>query len=597
MYSSYCNKYLEVDLTKEEFATGTPDERDLERFIGGKGLGLKLLFDMAPKAEPLSPENPLIFLCGPLTGTMVTTSARSCLVTRSPLTGGFLDSHAGGDWGPAMKRCGYDYIVLKGRASSPVYISLSSEGKPEFHDAGGLWGKGIFDTERELIDKHGKCQVASIGPAGEKGVRFACIGTRLYRQFGRGGSGAVMGSKNLKAIVADFSGPRPTYHDDGKFKELNTALTKDVSAHPNRQARDDLGTNMWIRMGQETGGFLPTRNFKDTQFEDYERLTSETMKKELNWKSVSCYNCIIKCSKMATWNGKEVEGPEYETTAYLGSGCGIGDAKTVAEANRLCDDLGLDTISTGVTTSFAMEAYEKGVLDTGGLELKFGNGDALLETIKKIGYREGFGELLGEGTKRAANSIGKGSEYYAINIAGMEVSGVNPKGAMSMALALATADFGSHTRCWSASAEMNGELTLENVNDWIIEEQDNINIRNSLIVCDFLPYGLDRLSPVLNAATGLETTPEDLMLRGQRIHNLARWFNIINCRTRADDTVPPRFFEEEMESGLLKGKKMGRELFEKLKDEYYQKRGWDDNGVPTREKLEELGLREYKIIK
>jgi aldehyde:ferredoxin oxidoreductase len=251
MYGAYMNRYLEVDLTSQTITTGTPDPDMLRTWIGGKGLGLRLLCDMSPTADPLSPENPLIFLTGPMTGTWMTTSARSCLVTRSPLTGGFLDSHVGGDWGPALKRCGYDYVIIKGKASSPVYLYIPPDGgEPEFRDAGDLWGKGIFDTERTLVDRHGKCHVASIGPAGENLVKYACISTRLYRQFGRGGSGAVMGSKNLKAVVADFTGPKPEYHDPEGFRELSTRLTREVKEHPARDLRIRLGTNKGIRFGQ-----------------------------------------------------------------------------------------------------------------------------------------------------------------------------------------------------------------------------------------------------------------------------------------------------------------------------------------------------------
>ena len=353
MYGAYMNKYLSIDLSTGETIEGALDPKLAEEYVGGKGMGLKLLDDLAPTVDPLSPENPLIFVTGPLTGTMVQTSARSALVTKSPLTNGFLDSHAGGHFGPALKRAGYDYLLITGRAEKPVYLHVTDKGC-EILDASDLWGKGIFDTENALKERHPGTRVASIGPAGENGVLFACIGCDLYRQFGRGGAGAVMGSKNLKAVVVGGKA-RIAYSDDAAFRKLALEMTEECRNHPNAKKRYDLGTMMWIRMGQEIGEFLPTRNYQKGLFDGYEKITAEAMKEELNWKSVGCFNCVIKCSKMAKWDGHEVEGPEYETTAFLGSGCEIDDAKAVAMSNLLCDDLGLDTISMGVTCSGRIE--------------------------------------------------------------------------------------------------------------------------------------------------------------------------------------------------------------------------------------------------
>ncbi len=589
MHGAYMNKYLSIDLTKKEISQGELDSELAENYVGGKGMGLKLLSDLAPRVDALSSENLLIFVTGPLTGTLVQTSARSTVVTKSPLTNGFLDTHAGGHFGPALKRAGYDYVLIRGKSQQPVYLYITPEGC-EILDAKSLWGKGIFETEKLLKEKYPGSRVASIGPAGENKVLFACIGCDLYRQFGRGGAGAVMGSKNLKAVVVKGN-EKISYADDQGFKALNKKLTDDVREHPKAKLRYELGTMMWIRMGQEIGEFLPTRNFQKGLYEDYEKITSETMKKELNWKSVGCFNCIIKCSKMAKWDGYELEGPEYETTAFLGSGCEINDPKIIAKANLLCDDLGLDTISTGVTCSFAMECYEKGLLkETDGLKLNFGNGEAQLNLIAKIAHRKGMGSLFANGTRLAAQEIGQGSDYFAINTYGMEISGVNIKGCMSMGLAMATSDFASHTRLWTVTDEMNGNLTIEGLPEYVYKGQDDINIRNSLVVCDFLMFGLDRIAPILTKATGIEFTPDKLMFIGERIHNSARLYNLNNGRTGKDDTLPGRFFNEEMTAGLLKGKKMTREFFNDLLQKYYKVRGWNELGVPTNVKLKELGL-------
>lgn len=590
MTGSYCGRYLDIDLSSGAVMTGEPDPELLRKFIGGKGLGLALLSKLDAGSDPFGPGNPLIFLTGPLTGTSITTSNRSCVVTRSPLTGGFLDSHAGGHYGTMMKRAGYDYIIIRGRSDRPAYLHITGDGA-EIIDATGLWGKGCVDTENALRGKHPNAKVASIGPAGENMVRFACITTELWRQYGRGGAGAVMGSKMLKAVVIEGDG-KTGYADEKGFRELSQAMTKDVMKHPNRQKRFDLGTVMWVRMGQEQGRFLPTHNFRDGQFSRYEGITSEAMKENLGgWKSTGCHNCVILCSKWAEWDGKRFEGPEYETTAFLGSGCEIGDAESVAEANYMCDDLGLDTISTGVVCSFAMEAAEKGLLDAPDNDwIKFGDALAQQRLIRAIAFREGIGDTLAEGTRLASRAIGKGSDYFAIQVGGMELSGVNPLGSYSMALALTTADFASHTRLWSASDEMAGNLTLDGLPEYCAKGHDEINIRNSLIVCDFLMFGLDRLAPMVSAATGFEMGADDLLEVGTRIHHLARAYNMKKGRTHADDVLPGRFYEETMFAGLLEGKKLDRRFFERQLQDYFALRGWDKDGRPTGATLERYGL-------
>ncbi len=592
MNGGYHFRYLDIDLESGSASQGEPDRSLLEKFVGGKGLGLALLCGLDTSSEPLDPGNPLIFLTGPLTGTTITTSNRSCLVTRSPLTGGFLDSHAGGHFGTAIRGAGYDYIIIRGKSEYPVYLKVNPEGV-EMEDASDLWGQGCYRTEDVLKAKYPGSRVASIGPAGENLVRFACISTDKYRQFGRGGAGAVMGSKNLKALVLEGRETVPLA-DQQRYRELAVRMTKEVMAHPNRKKRYELGTPMWVRMGQETGGFLPTHNFKYGTWKDYESLTSETMRKELEWESCGCYNCVIQCSKRVTYDGGDFEGPEYETAAYLGSGCELADAKALAEANSLCDDLGLDSISCGVTISFAMEAAEKSLLSPEDNEwIKFGSAGAVLELVKKIAHREGIGDLLAEGTRLASRKIGKGSEYFAIQVGGMELSGVNPLGCYSMALALTTSDFASHTRLWTASDEMNGNLELDKLIPYIAGGQDDVNIRNSMIVCDFLMFGLDRLAPMMEAATGHPWTKEQLLSVGERIHSLARLYNLRTGRTHADDVLPARFHEEESCSGLMKGKKIPREMFGRHVQEYFAHRGWDREGRPTVATLERLGIEGY----
>lgn len=592
MIKGVFNKYLFIDLDARKYQYGSPSQGLYEEYIGGKGAGLKLMADMGLIThDPLAPENPLIFITGPFTGSRVQTSARSTLVTKSPLTGTFLDSHVGGHWGPKLKQAGIDYIIITGKSAKPVYLHITP-GNVSFEDANELWGKNRMETEKKLRIQYPESQVVSIGTAGENLVKFACIGTDYNRLFGRGGSGAVMGSKNLKAVVVDGK-EKFAIFDEAGYKDLTEQLTKDIMVHPNRAMRFEKGTSMWIRRGQEEGRFLPTRNCRDTLFEDYEKITSESMKKALNWKSKGCFNCVIMCSKVAKWDKYEMEGPEYETIAWLGSNCGLNDPQAVAYANYLADDYGLDTISTGAIIAFAMEAFEKGIItkaDTGGLDLNFGSSNAVIEMIRKISLREGLGNILAEGSRIAAQKIGKGSDYFALQTAGMELSGVNIKGCSSMGLAMATADFASHTRLWTATAEMTGQLTFESTPKSVKDGQDEVNARNSLIICDFVPFGFDRLAPILQKMTGMNFSADDLQKTGEKISNLNRMYNIKNGRTRKDDTLPQRFFKEKQLSGIFEGKFLDEEIFDQWLDMYYQERGWDKNGIPTDEKLNQFNL-------
>lgn len=593
MIKGMMNKYLHIDLSTQIFHFGTPPDGLFAEFIGGKGAGLKLLVDKGlVTQDPFSDENPLIFITAPFTGSRVQTSARSALVTKSPLTGTFLDSHGGGHWGPQVKRAGIDYIFITGKSAKPIYLAITPN-NVSFEDASGLWGTNRYETEKKLRTKYPDTRVACIGIAGENRVRYASIGIDYHRQFGRGGSGAVMGCKNLKAIVVGGK-EAVEFYDEAGYKELTAALTKDVMAHPNRALRYERGTSMWVRWGQEIGRFLPIRNCQDVVVDDYDLICSENLRKELNWKSTACYGCAIMCAKHAKWGNYEMEGPEYETVAWLGANCGLNDPETIATVNYLADDFGMDTISTGAVMAFAMEAYEKGIItdaDTGGIRLTFGNGEAVHEMIKKIAARDGLGDILAEGSRIASQKIGKGSDYFALQTAGMELSGVNIKGCASMGLAMATSDFASHTRLWTATAEMNNELTYESVPKFVKDGQDEVNTRNSLVVCDFVPFGFDRLGPILEKITGLKVSPDDLMTLGEKISNITRMYNIKNGRTRGDDTLPPRFFKEKHLSGIFKDRFLAEEKFSQWLDMYYKERGWDNNGIPTDDKLAEFKLK------
>ncbi len=575
---SYTGKWLKIDLSTGKFEVGETDRVLLEKYIGGKGLGFALLNKMAPNPEPLSEENILIFVNGPFTGTKVQTSGRTCLVTRSPLTGSAHDSHCGGNFGPALKRAGYDHVIIAGKSEKPAYIYLTDE-KVEINDASNLWGKGIFETNDKLISRHGGTnpRVACIGPAGENLSKMACIGVDKHRQYGRGGVGAVMGSKNLKAIVGDGN-TKIKYYDEAKFKRLNKEVTKRILTNPGVKLRRKKGTMKCVRCGQENE-ILPVKNFQKVTYEKFENLSSETTREELNWEDTSCFNCAIRCSKWAKWDKHQLEGPEFETTAFLGLGCKIDNIKDVAWSNEICNNLGLDTISAGSTCGFAMECYEKGLIeDWGGLELNWGDATAQRELLKLMAYRKGIGELFADGTRDAAQKIGKDSKDFAINVYGMEISGINPKGALTFGVAMSIADFASHTRLWIAEAEMGPSFTMDDIITVVAEGIDLMNVRNSLIICHFMPESLNRLAHVLNAATGVNHTTKSLMEAGARITNLARKYNLRNGRNHKDDILPERFFKEKSLSGFMRGKKIDKKFFKGLIQDYYKYRGWSEKG-------------------
>lgn len=575
---SYTGKCLYIDLTSGKHEVKETEKDLINKYIGGKGMGFALLEKNAPNPEPLGENNPIIFLNGPFTGTKIQTAARTSLVTKSPLTGSIHDGHCGGMFGPRLKAAGYDYLYIKGKSKTPVYIYIN-EGKVEIKDASAIWGKGIYDTNDYLLEanKGFDPRVAAIGQAGENLSKMACIGVDKHRQYGRGGVGAVMGSKNLKAVVVDGNIP-VKYFDEAKFNELNIQFSKDILNHDGVKFRRQKGTMKCVRSGQ-TNEFLPTKNFQECVFDKFEGISSETTRQELNWEDTGCFNCAIKCSKWARWDGHEIEGPEYETAAFLGSGCEVSSIKDVAWANEICNDLGFDTISVGVTCSFAMECYEKGLISKD-LDLTWGNAEAQRELINLMVTRKGLGAIFADGTRDAAKKIGHNSEEFAINTFGMEISGVNPKGSLTMGVVMAVADFASHTRLWCTEAEMGPNFKIEDIPHTVAEGIDDVNIRNSMIICDFVPFGMDRLVPILNAATGLDYTSQSIKEVGARVTNLARKYNLRNGRKSSDDTLPERFFKEESLSGFMRGKKLDKTFFNSLIKQYYDLRGWNEKGEP-----------------
>ena len=598
MVYGYMGKNLEVDLTKKEVKITDLNEEWARMFIGGKGLGAKLLYEsVKPGLDPLAPGNPLIFITGPLTATSASTSGRWAVVTKSPHTGIFLDSQVGGHFGAQLKMAGFDCLTVRGKADAPVYLHIK-DGQCRILDAPELWGKGVFETERTLKKRYPGAKVGSIGPAGENLVSYACISFDLYRQAGRGGAGAVMGSKNLKAVVAEGSYKVGYANPDG-FAAKVKSLRKLISDHPVMMERREIGTPLWVAKANRAG-FLPTRNFSSGVFELADEISGETMRRRIVVKNKACYGCPILCGKLSRVDegkhqGIEVEGPEYETIALLGSNCGIGSIEAVAHANMLCDDLGLDTISTGGVIGFAMECYRKGILqDTDGLHLEFGDENALLAMIEKIARREGIGELFSGGVRKAAQAIGQGTEKFAIHVKRLELPGVDPRGAWGMALAYATSDRGGcHQRCWTPSAELAGALkrfSTEGIAQFVKDTQDERAACFSLVLCDFAPFSVEDFVELLNLATGFDLTEAEYLAAGERIWNLTRMFNVREGMRRRDDTLPARLMEEPLPEGEAKGQVVTREVLDSMLDEYRKLRGWNEEGIPGEDKLRELGL-------
>ncbi|UCG04033.1 MAG: aldehyde ferredoxin oxidoreductase family protein [Candidatus Heimdallarchaeota archaeon] len=591
-------KSLDVDLSIGKISEHSLDMHLAEQFIGGKGLGAKILFDaLKPGVEPLGPENILLFMTGPLSGTSVQTSGRWCIVTKSPHTGIYLDSQIGGKFGHRLKRAGYDFVSLHGKALSPCYLEISSE-QVEIHSADDLWGKGTYQTEEILKKRYEGSEVCSIGPAGENLVTFANIMTDRTHMAGRGGAGAVMGSKNLKAIVVGGNQKIEAANPE-KFRGLTRQFRKKVRENPGVKRRHEIGTVMWVKMANEAG-FLPTRNFQAGVFEGAEAISGERMRDEFVIGHTACYGCLIACGKTTRFTegkyaGLEVDGPEYETSALLGASCGVDDLAAIAKSNQICDDLGMDTITAGGTIAFAMECSEKGIFDQKDIQsLKFGTVEAQHEMLRLIAERKGVGELFARGSFSAAKIIGHGSTDFAIQVKNLELAGVEPRGSFGMALAYATSDRGGcHQRCWTPGAELSGTLTrfsMEGVPKFVKESQDERAACFSLVLCDFLPFDIDEMVEILNTATGFSYTPESYLMAGERVWNIIRQFNTREGMTAFNDILPPRFYQDEAPKGDPKGQRIKLEDFEKAKAKYYELRGWDREGIPTKDKLASLDL-------
>ncbi len=625
MARSFNGKILHVDLTRGALSVEEPPEDFYRTYGGGSAMGVYYLLRDLPKGvDPLGPQNILTFFTGPITGLPIPGQSRISANALSPLSGAIGDSQAGGFAPAALKFAGFDGIVVRGASSKPVYLYINA-GKAELHDAAELWGKETEEVDRLMAEKYGKVEVMQVGPAGEKMVRLAAIMNMHNRANGRTGMGAVMGSKLLKAIVVQ-----------GKIKmqaaapqtitRQNREGTKNIENIPDMKGLALNGTADVIPF-QQSFGTLPAFNYNEGTFDQYMEISGEHMSETILKERDTCYACTVRCKRVVEteYKGEKVVptfgGPEYETIATMGSYCGIADLDAIALASQLCNAYGLDTIGAGATIAFAMECFEKGVItkeDTGGLELRFGNGDAMVEMVRQIGERRGFGNILAEGSDRAAKLIGRGAEAFLVTVKGTEVPAHMPQAKKTLGLIYAANPFGADHQ-----SHEHDPYYEEGVGDFYLQRLANLDLttpqpvysmtdekvryayRTQLFysaldtysLCQFVYgptwelYGPLEMAEILSAGTGWDVTVDEIMEVGERRLNMLRAFNAREGFTREDDTLPKKFFKPLQGKGPTAGVAWKEEDLEHVKDVYYQLAGWDvSTGNPTPEKLKELKL-------
>jgi len=619
----YIGKILRVNLSKEKIAENDLEEEIAKEYIGGRCLGARILFnELRPGIDPLKPENKLVIATGVLTGIPFAGNSRYVIMAKSPLTGIWGEANSSGFFGPELKHSGYDVVIVEGKADGPVYLWINN-GEVEIKNASHLWGKTTGETQEAIRNevKDKKTRVACIGLGGENLVKYACVINDLNRAAGRTGMGTVMGSKNLKAIAVRGT-KKIEYANEKKLMELVRKANKEVWGGSYGNLLNKYGTDGDLDDLDATGR-LPTKNFAKSTFKGAERITGETMAETILIKRGTCFACPVACIRIVEAKkpyavDPAYGGPEYETTAALGSLCMNDNLVAVSKANELCNKYSIDTISTGVTIAFAMECYEKGIItkkDTQGIDLTWGNDKAIMQLITKIAKREGIGNILAEGVKRAAERIGKGAEDFAIQIKGQEVPMHEPRGKKGLGISYATSNRGAcHLQAehddifedekWLCpEIGLNKRITPRNrlclgkgKAKLVKIAGDLWALYDSLSACKFTTYpeggiGVGRLADMVNAATGWDITISDLMIVGERAFNLCRAFNTREGVTRKDDTLPKRLMEP-LPEGPYKGETISKNVLNDTLDEYYKFRGWDmTTGTPRRRTLEKLGLK------
>ncbi len=614
MAGGYAGKFLLVNLSRKECRDFTIGSEDLKKYIGGSCLAAKFFLDRYPLAvDPLSPDNPLMIMTGPMVGSGFPGTSRFSICAKSPQTGIWAESACGGTFGPDLKRAGYDGIVIEGKADSPVYLSVG-DSKAELFDAAHLWGKDIYETTDILKLQDKSLKVLVIGPAGENLVRIAAIGNDKGHFSGRAGLGAVMGSKKLKAIQVRGTGKVEKF-DDEKFKLAQKAAMQEIKESALAEGLHLMGSDANMDLGMVTGD-VPVKNWTSGGAYDLSNnLSGPTMREKYLTKAHACANCPIACKRVVKvddgpYRSVEGPGPEYETCAVFGTMLMNGDLSAVIKANELCNRYGMDTISCGSAIALAMELYEKGRVtkeQLDGLELTWGNMDAVIALVTKIAFREGFGDILAEGAVKAATKIGGDAIDAVVHVKGLEAPMHDPRGFHGMGLAYMMSNRGAcHLQHFALATEQ-GMASWPELFDMkddyqgttsegkaaLVYNSENYGIlANSLAICHYVAYSIkpETLLAAFNAVTGSEFGFDDLLRSGMRDWTLKRGFNNLLGVSKKDDVLPKRIMTA-LEEGGAAGSVPDMNL---LLSEYYAIRGLDERGFPRQEKLVELGLDELK---
>ena len=602
IWGGYTGKVLEVNLTSGQIETMELDRAMAEKYVGGKGFGANILYNRLPVGcDPLAPENMLVFATGPLTGTSAPASGRMELCTKSPATGLWLDSNAGGSLGPELKYAGYDVVIITGASSSPVMLLIEDD-DVSLVSADAYWGVNTFDTHKQLKDAYSTDhRIACIGQSGERLSPLANVLTE-YRSFGRGGAGAVMGSKKLKAMVVHGSG-HVVVSNASIFSRTVRESTNEIANSPDTgSARPEFGTNAILSL-MDYAGIHPTKNFQRSTL-DEEAIDEHDVRKYYD-RHRACFSCPIRCSKIAKvkegrFKGAVTEGPEYETVWAFGAHCANTNIPSIIKAEQLCDEYGMDAVSVGNVVGFLMDCFERGLIttvDTAGLKLNWGNADAIIRAVHLIGKREGPGEIWSLGVKQIEDHI-SGSQGLGAHVKGLELPAYDPRASKGMALAYATSDRGGcHLRSWPIGEEIinttnpMGLHTTEFKPEIVKAQQDLYCLVNSSGLCLFATFALTlkQIAPLFESLTGFESfgNAENLMLAGERVNNLVRLFNLREGLTSEHDSLPDRFRTDALPDGPCKGETVDVDSMVRV---YYKIRGWTEEGRPTPELLTKLGL-------
>ncbi len=597
--------YTYGKIARIDLSSGTVYSEDISiavaaGYLGGRGMGAYHFYrEVGPGVDPLDPKNKLIFMNGPFVGTVLPAGNKINVTFKSPLTMSYSYSLCGGHWGPELRYAGYTGLIIEGRAHNPGYLWID-DGMIEIRPAGHLWGQLIPDTEKKIRSELGDNkmpQIACIGPAGEKLNRMACITAGWYREFGRGGCGAVMGSKNLKAIAVRGTGSIH-YHDPEGVMDLSDSLVKALRMHPKIIDRRNYGTAELVKSINDNG-VLCTRNFRENNFNEGYRLEGPRMREDIVIADASCFACPVGCGKrsyITASDGSEllIEGPEFETIALLGANCGVSDWVSILEATKICDTTGMDTMNAGGCVALAMECFEKGIIgpaDTDGIDLKFGNGDALVETLKLMASRKGIGDVLAEGIRHAAKAFG--APELGMHSKGQGFAAYDPRGCKGMALTYATSPKGAHHMiATTMGPEISGgtRLSYEKKGALQREQQFSMCAVDSLGICSTMRggFGMGDQAKAYTMVTGIPMDETGLKIAAERIINLERLYNVRLGFSRKDDTLPERILKTPVPHGPSMGEVLD---LEPMLDEYYTLMGWDANGIPEADKLHELGIK------